>query len=168
VYAKAFKLMLAKLKNDAKAIEDNKFDELDAYSMRKNAIEMLLILAVLGLKWGFEDDDDKKKAWYKMYMRQINQISGDLLFFYNPKEMTDLAFGGVPAAKTLKDIYKTAGYLPYIFGDVYGDNKNEYSRGPLKGENRFWANIINLTPVLNPIVNTGRSFKKDVGYIEPQ
>jgi len=152
---------------DAKALENNKpLSDIDKYNMYKNAVELIIAAGILLLTKGIEDEEDKKKAWYKLTMRQLNQLSGDLLYFYNPKEMSESAFGGVAAAKTIKDIARTVNYIPYAFADE-NNQKAYYRSGKRKHENKFWAGMLDITPGAKSITESVRLFKGDVPYTEP-
>lgn len=155
------------LKNDTEALKNNKpLSEVDKYNMYKNAAELLIIAAIFLFKAGLEDDEDKKKAWYKYTMQQLNQLSGDLLYFYNPSDMAESAFGGVPVAKTFEDIGRTINYLPYAFADK--NNKKAYYRsGKRKHENKFWAGVLDITPGVKSGTEAIRLFKGDVSYVKP-
>jgi hypothetical protein len=154
-YVKGFKFMLAKLKGDIDAVEANKFTELDIYNMRKNSLEVLLIVSTMLMAWGFDDDKKRKDPSYKYMMNQLNQISGDLLFFYNPNKMVDTVAGSIPVAKTMKDLYKAIENIPAVF------TGEKYVRGRNKGENKELAAIINLTPIVKPIADVARLWNKD-------
>ena len=152
---------------DAKALENNKpLSDIDKYNMYKNAVELVIAAGILLLTKGIEDEEDKKKAWYKLTMRQLNQLSGDLLYFYNPKEMSESAFGGVAAAKTIKDIARNVNYIPYAFADK-NNQKAYYRSGKRKHENKFWAGMLDITPGAKSITESVRLFKGDVPYTEP-
>jgi hypothetical protein len=146
-YLKGFKYLWANVKGDIKSIEENKFTELDIYSMRKNLTELLIVTVLLLARAGFEDDKLRKKPEYKFTMNLLNQVSGDLLFFYDPVAM-EQSFVRIPIQRTLKDFANIFINIPAIFDDGSKSDKKKYHyrSGPNKGENKFSSSIINVTP----------------------
>jgi len=168
-YAKGLRLMMAKLKNDAKKIEENKFTELDWYNMRRNAMEVLMIGLMFGLttflKAGDDDDELKRNASYKTYMRLLNSVSGDLMQWYLPGTFLDKAMV-LPVTKTLRSLERTIQYTPYMFGDYTSDASGTYEAGERKDENKFWSNFFNNVPFGSTTADMYRTwFKDDVSYI---
>jgi len=164
-YVKGIYLIAAKLRNDIDKLEKYKFTETDVYNMRKNATELTIMLAsvlmYVGLGW--DDDKDKKRAgWYKFTMNQLDRISGDLLFWYNPAELNRSAMNVVPLLKTHQDLLKVITNLPYAFGI----ENSEYKRGRKKGENKFISSVIDATPVIKPIADVVRTLNEEP-YQEP-
>lgn len=146
-YLKGFKYLWANVKGDIKSIEENKFTELDIYSMRKNLAELLIVTVLLLARAGFEDDKLRKKPAYKFTMSLLNQVSGDLLFFYDPINMQK-SFTRIPIERTLKDFSNIFINIPAIFDDGSKSDKKKYHyrSGPNKGENKFTGSFINATP----------------------
>ena len=168
-YTKGLRLMMAKLKNDTKKIEENKFTELDWYNMRRNAMEVLMIGLMFGLttflKAGDDDDELKRNASYKTYMRLLNSVSGDLMQWYLPGTFLDKAMV-LPVTKTLRSLERTIQYTPYMFGDYTSDASGTYEAGERKDENKFWSNFFNNVPFGSTTADMYRTwFKDDVSYI---
>jgi len=132
-YVKFLQLSIAKLTKDVEKIKSNQFNETDIYNMRKNMMELAIVLSsslmYIGLGW---DDDDKKKGWYKFTMNQLDKVSGDMLFFYNPAEINRNLTTGLPMLKTTSDMIKALKSTIYIFGG----EKSEYTKGKFAGENK--------------------------------
>jgi hypothetical protein len=158
-YVKGFKLMIAKLQSDIESIEKYTFNETDLYNMRKNYTELTLILATILAGVGFEDDKKRKDPSYKFMINQLNQISGDLLYFYNPKALTDPAKLSIPMLKTMQDLFKVIQYSPSI---ITGD---KFKRGSKKDENKFVGSLLSVIPVVKPVVDVARLWNKD-SYIK--
>jgi len=154
-YIKGFNYMIAKFQNDVENIEKYSFNETDVYNMRKNMIELTLLLGTVLAGIGFDDDKKRKDPTYKFLMSQLNQISGDLMYFYNPKALTDPAKLSVPMLKTAQDLIKVIEYTPSV---ITGD---KFKRGRFKGENKELASLINVTPVIKPIADFARLWNKD-------
>ena len=169
-YAKGLRFMMAKLKNDIKKLEENKFTELDWYNMRRNAMELTIIGLLYGLsiflKAGDDDDELKRNAGYKTYMRLLNSASGDMMQWYLPGTFFDKAMV-IPATKTLRSIERTIQYTPYMFGDYSSDASGTYKTGERKDENKFWSNFFNLVPFGSSTSDMYRTwYKDDVSYIQ--
>ena len=150
-YLKGFKYLWANVKGDIKSIEENKFTELDIYSMRKNLTELLIVTVLLLARAGFEDDKLRKKPAYKFTMNLLNQVSGDLLFFYDPIAM-EQSFVRIPIQRTLKDFANIFINIPAIFDDGSKSDKKKYHyrSGPSKGENKFSSSVKNFIPGVKP------------------
>jgi hypothetical protein len=167
-YLKGWNLMVAKLKGDIEKIEANKFTETDIYNMRKNVTELTIMLSsiLMYVGLGAAGDDDKKlkkNGLYKFTMSQLDRVSGDLLFWYSPDKLNESAMQVVPLLKTHKDLLKVVYNVPYIFG-IEG---SEYTKGRKKGENKFISSVIDVTPVVKPLVDIKRTFNKEP-YQEPK
>ena len=158
---KLAKQLFGKLKGDIEMLESNKFDEVDLYNMRKNYTEAVLIFAIIMAGIGFKDDKKRKDPLYKFVMRQLNQTSGDILYFWSPGQMTETVATGAPMLKTLQDLYKVVYASPAIF------TGKEYTKGRMADENQFTANLLNIIPVVKPIADVARNYKKEP-YIEPK
>lgn len=156
-YLKGFKYLWANVKGDIKSIEENKFTELDIYSMRKNLTELLIVTVLLLARAGFEDDKLRKKPAYKFTMNLLNQVSGDLLFFYDPIAM-EQSFVRIPIQKTLKDFANIFINIPAIFDDGSKSDKKKYHyrSGPSKGENKFSSSVKNFIPGVKPVFDIYR------------
>jgi len=169
-YAKGLRFMMAKLKNDIKKLEENKFTELDWYNMRRNAMELTMIGLLYGLsiflKAGDDDDELKRNAGYKTYMRLLNSASGDMMQWYLPGTFFDKAMV-IPATKTLRSIERTIQYTPYMFGDYSSDASGTYKTGERKDENKFWSNFFSLVPFGSSTSDMYRTwYKDDVSYVQ--
>lgn len=165
-YAKGFNLLVSKLQGDIEKIEKYKFTETDIYNMRKNMMELTLILATVGMYVGLGWDDDKEKkksGWYKFTMSQLDRVSGDMLLWYNPKEIVNSGSQGIPMLKTAKDLLNVIPNMQYIVG---GD-KSEYKKGRKKGENKFVSSFIDVLPVIKPINDLVRTWN-DEPYEKPK
>lgn len=164
VYMKFLQLNIAKLQGNKEKIESLKFDETDLYNMRKNMMELVVILSstlmYMALGW---DDDDKKKGWYKFTMNQLDKVSGDMLFFYNPAEMNRNIGNTLPLIKSTEDVIKALKATQYLLG---GKNST-YTKGKHANENKAIAAFLDMTPIAKPIADVIRNFNGQT-YKEPQ
>lgn len=161
-YLKGWNLMVAKLKGDIEKIESNKFTETDIYNMRKNVTELTIMLStiLMYISLGAAGDDDKKlkkNGLYKFTMSQLDRVSGDLMFWYSPDKLNESAMQVVPLLKTHKDLLKVIYNIPYIFGI----ENSEYTKGRKKGENKFISSLIDITPVVKPLIDIKRTFNNE-------
>jgi hypothetical protein len=154
-YMKFIQLNIAKLQGNKEKIESLKFDDTDLYNMRKNMMELTVILSstlmYIGLGW---DDDDKKKGWYKFTMNQLDKVSGDMMFFYNPAEMNRNVGNTLPLIKSTEDLIKALKATQYLLG---GKN-SEYTKGKHANENKAIAAYLDVTPIAKPIADVIRNF----------
>lgn len=152
-----FKLMsdLIATRNDLTA--GKYFSEMEIYNMRKNLIEVVLLLATILFKASVDDDDNPTKdPLTKILLHQLNTAARDLSFFYNPKALNDLAINAIPLAKTTGDILKVMINIPYIFGG----KDAEYKKGYRKGENKELAALMDVMVGVKPIADFIRTLKK--------
>ena len=140
----SFENMFLPLLNSKKAIESGKMTKTEIYNMRKNMIEAVLLTATVliaaSLKSG--DDDERrrklKNPLIKSSLVLLNRISGDINFFYNPKNISNIMGNAASISKLIEDIYKVGMNIPHAF--YMGDY--EVKRGYLKGSNSFWSQDI--------------------------
>ncbi len=167
-YQTAWKLLVVDLKDTLKRLQAGELTELEKYNMRKNLTEITILLATVlmyvGLG-GFGDDDKKLKQnpYYKFCMNQLDRVSGDMAFWYNPAELNRNFKQPVALLKTTGDLMGVVAALPYAFG-IEG---SIYTKGPKKGENKLLAKLVDITPVVHPIADVARLTKK-VAYQEIQ
>lgn len=168
-YYKVFKTRHLQLTYNLESMEKNGWTESDVYNMRKNIAELVTMMTVALLGFGLAEagDDDKelkRKGWYKFTMSQLDRVSGDLTYFYNPMDMNRTFTQGMPLFKTVSDLGKAVVGFPHIFGLEGKDDI--YRSGPNKGDNKGIVGIMNITPGIKPI-NDFRKLFKDVPYKEP-
>lgn len=163
---RAFTDMVTSVFKNAKDLAEKDLTPLERANIRKNLIEVVLIAASITASMmliGGDDDKDKiTNPAAKILADQLNRISGDLLYFMNPKEYIGLGRNIIPAAKTAMDLTNTLLELPNIFG---GED-SEYRSGPRKGENKFWSKAGSSIIFVKPITDLGRYFWNDQPYIE--
>lgn len=151
-----FAKLLLNLKDTQERLKSGQLTELEIYNMKKNLIEITLLAAstllFFALKGLGDDDDLDKNPWYKTSMTLLNRVSGDLLFFYDPKSGIELTKTAIPLSKTVGDIYTAVTYIPYA---AYVGNW-QYKTGSRKGDNKFYSVVSRLTPGLRPIQDVRR------------
>ncbi len=166
-YKTGWRLLKRALEGDLKALQAGNMTELELYNMKKNLAEIVIALAAtlsfiaMGA-FGDDDEELKKNPYYKFTMDQLDRLSGDLLYFYNPGSYTETALKPIALAKTTSDVINCMVAFPHIFG-LQG-KKDVYDSGSRKGENKFLAKAIDVTPIAAPIAKVARNFKKDVKY----
>jgi len=104
------------LEKSLESLKTGNMTETEIYNMRKNLTELVIIagvmLTVVGFGW---DDDDKrsKDPSYKMAMTLLNRVSGDLLFFADPRQANRLVKSPVSLSNTVGDLLKVFETIPY-------------------------------------------------------
>lgn len=163
-YKTGWRILKKVLQGNLSALQKANMTETEYYNMRKNYAELVValgsMLAFIGMgAFGDDDEELKKNPYYKFTMNQLDRISGDLLYFYNPGSYTETALKPIALAKTTHDLIGVVTAFPHIFG-LQGD-KDIYQSGDRAGENKFLAKMIDATPVLSPIAKTTRMFKDE-------
>lgn len=152
--------MLSNIKDTAARYDRGELSELEVYNFKKTATEAVLILGSIlmyaALGW---DDDEKKKrsAMYKFTMDQLDRVSGDLLFFANPRNVTALTKNPIAMTKLADDLISVTRNVPYIFNI----GEYQYKSGPRKGENKFWSKVTAVTPGAKPASDFIRLFNEE-------
>lgn len=150
--AESFGNLLIPILSSKAALERGNMSELEIYNMRKNMVELILLSAFTLMAAGLRGDDDDKewrrKPLVKSGLTMLNRISKDLLFFYNPDNVTDIAKNAIPLTALMKDLSDVVVSLPHA---VYlGDY--EVKRGSRKGLNEFYAeDLVEVIPFISTI-----------------
>lgn len=155
-----FAKMMYNFKDTAKRYDAGTLTDLEKANFRKTATEIIMVLSALGLYLGLGwDDDDKRKrsALYKFTMNQLDRVSGDLLFFADPTNVTALTKNPIAMTKLADDLIGVFRNIPAAL--YIGEYK--YKTGPRKGENKFWTKVMGVTPAVKPLSDVARMFKDD-------
>lgn len=167
---RSFMDMISSLMSTKRRLEKGGLTELEIANIRKDLVEMVLIGASILLAATILDDDWQKKnkkllanPSIKFGFDQLTRVSGDLIYFANPKSYTELAKNSIPLAKTTGDIISTFMNIGYAFG---GEDAI-YEKGARKGENKFWSRLGSLIPVNKPITDVMRLWN-DEPYTQPK
>jgi len=150
--AESFGNLLIPILSSKAALERGNMSELEIYNMRKNMVELILLSAFTLMAAGLRGDDDDKewrrKPLVKSGLTMLNRISKDLLFFYNPDNVTSIAKNAIPLTALMKDLSDVVVSLPHA---VYlGDY--EVKRGSKKGLNEFYAeDLVEVIPFISTI-----------------
>jgi hypothetical protein len=164
-YITAYKLIFKDLKNTLTRLQNGELSELEVYNMKKNLTELVIALAtiLMYIGLGFDDDEKRKKdPYYKFCMDQLNRVSGDLLFFYDPSNMTHTLKTPIPLIKTTEDLLSTMKALPYAFyGAIPGYEKYEFKSGPNKHRNKFYSKLQGVTPGIKPFKDVINLFNEE-------
>lgn len=124
--------------------------ELEVYNAKKTLTETVILLGtIVGAMWLGWDDEEKRKrsAWYKETMNQLDKVSGDILFFANPKNVTAMSKSPFAITKLANSVITTVQYLPY--GAYIMDYK--VKSGAHKGENKFYRSLGSIIPGYNQL-----------------
>lgn len=151
-----------KVLNNLIKMSKGELSETEMYNMRKNLIEITLLLATITLSFMGSGDDDKSKklrknAYFKSTMTLLNRVSGDLLFWYSPQQINNLGKNAIPLSKTIGDLIQASIIIPKVLysGDYTfksGSNKDKY---------RILKEIGDVVPLYRPIQDIGRVLGKN-------
>lgn len=136
-----------------KALAKGNMTAVEIYNMRKNIAELIMIGTILLISAGLKGDDDERKKrmrnpFIKLQLTLLNRMSQDLLYFYQPSNLTNMAKNAFPIAKLMADVKNVVMNVPHAF--YLGDYK--IKRGSLKGNNEFWfKNLPAVVPGLAPL-----------------
>lgn len=150
---RTFFSLVTNLNDTINRLKSGELTDLEIYNMKKNLIEITILAAsILGYAWlhGGDDDEDKerrKNPYVKTLLTLTDRVAGDLGFFYNPANYTNLAKNAMPIAKTADDLRKVVMNIPYAF--YLGEW--QIKQGSLKGSNKFYESgkkvLIGLKPL---------------------
>lgn len=142
-FAHAFTNLLAPIFSYKEKIASGELTEMEVYNMRKNLMEITLILATYlsYIAMGWDDDDEKKRnPYYKFAMSTLDRVSGDMLYFINPSEANRLIKSPVSMSRTVDDLINVVHSIPSIFDD--GKDKRKKS---------FGSKVAKVTPGAKPL-----------------
>ena len=135
-----------------------KFNKVDAANMRKNMMELHLMLGLMGLalllKASIEDDDEEQKIT-NFLLNQTIRLRTDIGFYTNPLEFEKLTKTAIPMASLVQDCYELIGDIKKMFDD---DRENDYFRsGPFKGDAKWAIHAGELIPLPAQVIKTYRT-----------
>ena len=153
------------LKDSVDRFNKGELSEMEIYNLRKTMTEIVIFSATIltAMAMGWDDDDKRKKsASYKFTMDQLDKVSGDLLFFANPKNVTALTKNPFALTKLVNQIVDVVYYIPYLayIGDY------EIKGGAHKGENKFYRSLGQIIPGYNQLGQNVPELFNDKKYVE--
>lgn len=160
-----FLKLTANLKNSVERYNKGELSEMEIYNLRKTMTEIAIFSATMlaAIAMGWDDDDKRKKsASYKFTMDQLDKVSGDLLFFANPKNVTRLSKNPFALTKLVDQLVDVVHYIPYL---AYG---GEYAikSGAHKGENKFYRSLGQVIPGYNQLGQNVPELFNERKYVE--
>jgi hypothetical protein len=143
--------LLRNLSDTKQRIKEGNLTELELYNIKKQLTEVLLLASSLVFYMTFiggEDDKEwKKDPFVKTVLTFSNRIAGDLEFWYNPTNFTELAKNAVPVAKLVDDTIDALWSVPHAM--YTGDWK--YKTGSRKGQNVPLTKFSKVIPIAKPV-----------------
>lgn len=126
---------------------EGRYSQVDAANMRKNMMELHLMLGLMGiallLKAGM-DDDDEKDMTANFLLNQTIRLRTDIGFYTNPLEFEKLTKTAIPMASLVQDSYELVGDVQKYFND---DNSDDvFESGPFKGDAKAVVHAGELIP----------------------
>jgi hypothetical protein len=137
----------------------NKFTKVDAANMRKNMMELHLMLGLMGiallLKAAIEDDDDDEQMITNFLLNQTIRLRTDIGFYTNPLEFEKLTKTAVPMASLVQDSYELVSDIKKLFDE---DSENDvFASGPFKGHAKWAVHAGELIPGPAQAIKTYRT-----------
>lgn len=121
------------------------YSDVDVENLKRAAREAQIILAVtmvtLMLKSLHSDDDDEKKA-INMLVNTLGKTNADLMFFFNPGAMMNVASNPIPILKTANEF---GAIIPMTYQTIMGNAR--YENGPWEGHLRYEKWLWNNMPI---------------------
>ena len=147
-------------------LSKEEFYDLIRNNLRNEIKELALMLSLMGVVFAMgmiapDDDEDKaSKNMYRFAQRTVDRFLSELLFFYNPGEMTQTLSGGIPAIGIFKDISRfTSHFTKEITGLDYS-NPLRTSEEVRKNAQPI-KNAMKLFPISKSFVNYFAIFDED-------
>lgn len=161
-YNTYFNLIKELLKYKGQLENGRKLTELEIYNLRKGISEIILALTtvVLYMLVHGGSDDDKRKARknpvIKTVLTLLNRVSGDLSFFYDPTQITNLINNPIPAVRMVNDLLSVPGL---IYDGTMNDNWT-YKSGSRKDQIKLVNKLERILPVVKEVDTFQRMLNK--------
>jgi hypothetical protein len=142
------------------------FYDLIRTNLRNEIKELAALLTLLALTMSMgllAPDDDKDKATknrFRFIQRTIDRFLSELMFFYNPGEMTQTLSGGIPAIGIFKDISKFMGHFTEEITGLDLSNPDRSMEEVRKNAQPI-KNAMKLFPISKSFVNYFAIFDED-------
>ena len=137
---------------DAPNISKEDFIELVRVNINRQVKELVILVGMVSLVIGMgviapDDDEDRaaKNAFRKM-QKILDKFTSEILFFYNPGEMTDALSGGIPAVGLFNDFGRAfSHFIKEITGmDITNTDKTAEE---VRKDAQPIKNIVKLVPM---------------------
>ena len=125
-----------------------KFSEVDAANMRKNMMELHIMLGLMGvaliLRAGMDDEEEEKSMMANFLLNQTVRLRTDIGFYTNPLEFEKLTKTAVPMAALVEDVAQVVKDTNKFFND---DNEDDViESGPFKEDSKMLVHLGELIP----------------------
>jgi len=125
----------------------DKFSAVDAANMRKNMMELHIMLGLMGVALLFKamaDDDDEEDAVANFLLNQTIRLRTDIGFYTNPLEFEKLTKTAVPMAGLIQDVATVTTDIFKFFNDKADDDV--FESGPFKDRTKALVHAGELIP----------------------
>jgi hypothetical protein len=125
----------------------DKFSAVDAANMRKNMMELHIMLGLMGMALLFKamaDDDDDEDMVANFLLNQTIRLRTDIGFYTNPLEAEKLTKTAVPMANLIQDVSTVTSDIFKFFNDDTDDDV--FESGPFKDNAKFLVHAGELIP----------------------
>ncbi len=118
------------------------------------AFSLLMMVLIFGIMKGDDDDDDEQKSVKKLIRRQVDKMSDEIGFFFNPKSAIDIAASPFPITGLIKDMYSLFGNVTQqAFGFALSEAGFEETGDKMMKSARPLKYTFKLLPVLKEVLN---------------
>ena len=125
----------------------SKFSKVDAANMRKNMMELHIMLGLMGMALLFKamaDDDDDEDMVANFLLNQTIRLRTDIGFYTNPLEFEKLTKTAVPMAGLVQDVSTVTSDIFKFFNDETDDDI--FESGPFKDRSKALVHAGELVP----------------------
>lgn len=135
-----------------KMIEEGKFSETDAANMRRNMMELLLLINFVGLGLMFKalaDDDEENEYIYNFYFNLMLRLQTDIQFYSSPNAFEAITRQSMPVMTLVSD---TSQWLHAVYKLIMGEDI--ITSGTSAGERRSVRESLQMLPFGNSAYRT--------------
>jgi len=152
-------------KGEEWTITEGEFIDLYIGSLRSQMLELIVILSFVGLMFALfssGDDDDKPRDGFLMYLsRAMDKYKQEFLFYYDPREFTNLVRTPIPVVGLLEDFYRFVGAFAEQSAGVITSNEEMMDKA--KPGKYFLRMVPGFNPALVLMAAYDDEFRKEWG-----
>ena len=143
---------------EAPSISKEDFIELVRVSINRQVKEFGILVGMiaaniaLGALAPDDDDDRASKNLFRYTQKALDKFTSEVMFFYNPGEMTDVFTGGLPAVGLFSDVMRV---LNHFIKETTGMDTSNPDKTPeqVRKEAQPIKNMIKMVPMGSPLLN---------------
>ena len=143
---------------EAPNISKEDFIELVRVNINRQVKEFVILASMiaaniaLGTLAPDDDDDRASKNLFRYTQKALDKFTSEVMFFYNPGEMTGVLSGGLPAIGLFSDAKRV---IDHFIKETTGMDVSNPDKTPeqVRKEAQPIKNIIKMIPMGNPLLN---------------